>query len=444
MPLDSPLMEEVEYLQLRGLFDLSSFKPYDTEWIINGVDEILIEEITLNAIDKKTISLFSPLLTKDPNFSYLLHLVGAYQNEPELYTGFLDERLSGKIIKHLGWAHGMRITRANEIDSLGPKPWNDFQVYLNEGFLQLDLDKVMFDFGRRDFLLGPGDIHSLLLSSDRQAYDGFFMYLPARYYEFHGIFTILDATASRFLSVHRLGFKLERFLHIGFSEAILSSGSLEPMYLNFFFPYYLAQWGSDRDDNIMWAIDLQLRMFNSMLYAELLIDDYMYEDDPNNPYPHKLAYQVGLKSLLLQSLIAKINYTFVDKWVYTQREATNVYERNGHCLGFPLGNDVDELSFSLRYENKYGLRPRLEIDYIRKGEGSIYVPYEVESGPTNPPFPSGIVEKTFEIKCGIDYTFKKRFYVKGNVGKVYKYNEGHISDNDREEWIFDAGLWLIL
>jgi hypothetical protein len=294
MPLDSPLMEEVEYLQLQGLFDLSAFKPYDTEWIINGVDEILIEEITLNAIDKKTISFFSPLLIKDANFSYLLHLAGTYQNEPELYGGFLDERLGGKIVKHLGWAHGMRITRANEIDSLGPKPWNDFQVYLHEGLLRLDLDKVIFDFGRRDFLLGPGDMHSLLLSPDRQAYDGFFMYIPARYYEFHSIFTVLDAAASRFLSVHRLGFKLKRFLQIGFSEAILFSGSLEPMYLNFFFPYYLAQWGSDRDDNIMWTIDLQLRMFNSILYAELLIDDYMYEDDPDNPYPHKLAYQVGL------------------------------------------------------------------------------------------------------------------------------------------------------
>lgn len=444
MPLDSPIMEEVEYLQLRGLFDLPSMKPYDTEWIISQVNEILITDIILNDIDKKTISYFSPLLVKDPNFSYLVHLAGVYQNEPELYGGYLDERLGGKIIKHVKYAHGMRFTRANEIDSLGPTPWNDFQVYLNEGLMRLDFDNVMFDFGRRDVLLGPGDMHSLLFSPDRQAYDGFFMQIPARYYEFHGIFTVLDAAESRFLSVHRLGLNLERFLKIGFSEAILFSGSLEPMYLNFFLPYYLAQWGGDRNDNIMWSIDFQLRMFNSILYAELLIDDYMYEDDPNNSHPHKLAYQVGLKSLILHSLIAKVNYTFVDKWVYTHDVAANVYERSGRCLGFPLGNDVDELSFSLRYENKYGVRPRLAIDYIRKGEGSIYVPYEEEGGPVNPPFPSGIVEKIFEIKCGVDYTFKKRFYIKSDVGKVYRYNEGHISGNDHDEWFFDAGLWLIL
>ncbi len=441
MPLDSPLMEEVEYLQLRGLFDLSSFKPYDIEWIISEVDKILIEDITLNTIDKKTISYFSPLLAKDPNFSYLLHLVGFYENEPESYGVFLDERLGGKIIKQLNWSHGMRITRANEIDSLGPKPWNDFQAYLNEGLLRIDFDKIMFGFGRRDFLFGPGDKHSLLLSSDLQAYDGFSMHVPARFYEFHGIFTVLDATASRFLSVHRLGFKLERFLRIGFSEAILFSGSLEPMYVNFFFPYYLAQWGSDRDDNVMWTIDFQMRMFNSILYGELLIDDYMYEDDD---FPHKLAYQVGAKSLLLTSLIAEINYTFVDKWVYTQREAANVYERNGRCLGFPLGNDVDQLSFSLRYKNKYGVRPRLSMTYTRKGEGSIYVPYEIEGGSINPPFPSGIVEKTFEMKCGVDFTFKDRFYIKGSAGRSYVYNEDHILDNDREEWLFDAGLWLML
>ena len=179
MPLDSPIMEEVEYLQLRGLFDLPSMKPYDTEWIISQVDEILITDIILNDIDKKTISYFSPLLVKDPNFSYLVHLAGVYQNEPELYGGYFDERLGGKIIKHVKYAHGMRFTRANEIESLGPTPWNDFQVYLNEGLMRLDFDKVMFDFGRRDVLLGPGDMHSLLFSPDRQAYDGFFMQIPA-------------------------------------------------------------------------------------------------------------------------------------------------------------------------------------------------------------------------------------------------------------------------
>jgi hypothetical protein len=143
-------------------------------------------------------------------------------------------------------------------------------------------------------------------------------------------------------------------------------------------------------------------------------------------------------------MIAKLNYTYVDKWVYTHDVTDNAYERNGRCLGFPLGNDVDKLSFSLRYENKYGVRPRLEINFIRKGEGSIYLPYEVEGGPINPSFPSGIVETTFEIRCGIDYTLKKRFNVRGSLGRMYKYNADHIPDYDREEWVFDAGLWLIL
>ncbi|KPK63875.1 hypothetical protein AMJ83_05355 [candidate division WOR_3 bacterium SM23_42] len=445
VPLDSPIMENIEYLQLRGFFDVPSLRPHDAQWIISQLDDLLIKETTVNDIDRRIISYFSPLLTKNPSSSYLLHVAGAYQSEPEIYGGILDGRIGGRIIPRVEYAHGTRFSRANELDSLGPKPWNDFQVYLDEGLIRLDFDRIMFDFGRRNFLLGPGDTHSLLFSPGHQSYDGFSLQVPGRYFEFSGIFSVLDATESRFVSIHRLGLNLKRFLKIGFSEAILFSGSLEPMYLNFFLPYYLAQWGSDRneiiDDNVMWSFDFQLQLFNSILYAELLIDDYMYEDDP---YPDKLAYQVGLKSLVWQTLIAKINYTSVDKWVYTHETALNVYERRGRCLGFPLGNDVDQVSFSLRYENKYGVRPHLTIDYSRKGEGSVYVPYEDEGGSINPPFPSGVVERTLQIKCGIDYTYKTRFHIKSNIGQLYKYNEGHNTNNDRDELLFSMGLWVIL
>ena len=445
IPLDSPIMENIEYLQLRGFFDVPTLRPYDAQWIINQIDELLIKETTINDVDRRIISYFSPLLTKDPSFSYLIQVAGVYQNEPEIYGGYLDGRIGGRVIPHVEYAHGTRFRRANELDSLGPKPWNDFQVYLDEGLIRLDFDKIMFDFGRRSFLLGPGDAHSILFSSGHQSHDGFLLRIPGRYLEFSGIFSVLDAAESRFMSVHRLGLNLKRFLKIGFSESILFSGSLEPMYLNFFLPYYLAQWGSDRnaivDDNIMWSFDFQFHMFNSILYGELLIDDYMYEDDP---YPDKLAYQVGLKSLLWQALIAKINYTWVDKWVYTHETTLNAYEHKGRCLGFPLGNDVDQLSFALRYENKYGVRPHITVDYVRKGEGSVTVPYEEEGGPINPPFPSGIVERTLKIACGVDYTYKTRFYIKSKIGMLYEYNAGHIIDNDRDEMLFDVGLWIIL
>ena len=32
LPFDSPLTDQIEYLQLRGLVDIPSLRPYDAQW----------------------------------------------------------------------------------------------------------------------------------------------------------------------------------------------------------------------------------------------------------------------------------------------------------------------------------------------------------------------------------------------------------------------------
>ncbi|UCG92804.1 MAG: hypothetical protein JSV97_03595 [candidate division WOR-3 bacterium] len=441
LPLDSPIMYHIEYLQLRGLIDIPSVRPYELDWIVPQIDDILISEVTLNEVDKKILSFFHPLLIKDPDFSYLVHVNGEYQTNPELYYGLLDERFGGTLTNSITYAHGMSIRRANELDSLGPRPWKDFQAYLHEGLIRFNINKIQFNIGRRNYLLGFADENSLLLSPDKQGYDGFYLFMPSRYYEFYTIFTILDAQKNRYLSVHRIGLDLKRFLKLGFSEAILFTGSLQPIYLNFLLPYYLAQWGTDRNDNIMWSFDIQINLFNSLMYAEFLIDDYMYEDDP---YPDKLAFSLGLKSLLFAKFLVKLNYTAVDKWVYTHERRVNTYERNGSPLGFPLGNDVDQLNFSCVFMNEYGLYPRFTLQYTRKGEGSISVPYEQEGGSWTPPFPSGIVEKKLDITLGLQCVLRYKFYIGIDVGQRYWKNYDHISGDDRDEMLFTISMKMII
>jgi hypothetical protein len=440
LPFDSPLTDQIEYLQLRGLVDIPSLRPYDAQWVTGQIDRILVSDLDLNLVDRKVISHFIPLMTKRENFAYLLHFMGEYHNEPLLYYGALDERLGGKLTNNLRFSHAMKIRRANELDPLGPRNWNDFQVYLTEGLIGFSNDRIRFDLGRRNYLWGPGDTHGLLLSLDPEGYDGFLFQIPLSYLEFYGLFSVLESARPKFLSVHRLGLNLRGFLKLGFTEAIFSVDSLEPLYLNIFLPFYLAQWGRDRYDNIMWSFDMQLHAFNSILYAELLIDDYMYEDDP---YPDKLAYQVGLKSLLW-NFIAKFNYTRVDKWVYTHHEAQNVYERYGRCLGYPLGNDVDELSLKIKYVNRFDIFPYISTVLTRKGEGSIYIPYEEEGGTINPPFPSGVVDRQLELKIGVDYNLLHNFYITAEIGKVYHRNVDHISGQDENISVFAVRVGMIL
>ncbi len=455
IPFDSPIMDNIEYLQIKGLVDIPSIRPYESEWLVSQIGELLIKDTELNDMDRKIVSSFHPLLTKGEDFSMFLHVAGAYQHSPELSYGFLDARWGGKLTSSITYSQAVRIRRASEVDSFGPRPWKDFQGYLHEGLLTYDAGGIKCDIGRRNFLLGSGDENSLLLSLDPQGYDGFLIFIPFSYFEYYGIFSVLNTSGrhipdNRYISIHRIGLDLNSSLKLGFSEALLFGKTIHPSYLNIFFSYLMTNGYTWRDDNIIWSFDAHVRLFNSIIFGEFVIDDIIIKDEP---YPNKFAYKFGLKSLILNRFLVKMNYTFVDKWVYTHRLDINIYERCGypsgiqptsHPLGFPLGNDVDQLSFSIKFMNTYALYPHVAVNYIRKGEGSLHLPYEEEGGPLEPPFPSGIIEKQFEVKLGLDYTFKYNFYIEANIGKRYWTNFDHIEDNNRNEMLFDISFWVII
>lgn len=440
IPLDSPYMEYIDYLQIKGLVEMPSIRPYELAWVVQQMDYLLMNDAGLTPLDRRVISEFTPLVTRNEDFSYLLHGYMHYA-EPEYYRGFIDYRAGGRLAPHTRFTHALRLQRASDIDSAGPKPWHDFQAYLTEGLVELTYGNVQVDIGRRNYLLGYGDDSSLLLSPQNQGYDGFMVFIPLRYIEFYNFFTVLDASQNRYLTVHRIGLHLKKFLNIGFSEALLFGNTFEPLYLNPFFPYYLSQWGINRDDNIMWCFDAQIRLASTLFSAGLLIDDYMYEDDP---YPDKLAYKAGLATFLLDRLLFRISYTYVDKWVYTKDDTVTVYEYNGASLGFPLGNDVDQLSGSITYVNTSPVWPHIRFIYTRKGEGSIYLPYEDEGGDWTPPFPSGVVEKTLEMAVGARVMVHRRFVFRGEVGRNSWTNYQHTAGENDDETFFTLTLWAML
>lgn len=445
IPIDAPAMRDIEYFQIRGMIDLPLIKPYSMADLTTQLDRLLMAEYELKPAEKKMLSHFDHLLGKASDFSTLFHVNGSYLREPSRGLGFLDYRLGGRLVDHLRYAQGMRFQADTEVDTvLPPYPWKKYvKAFLNEGLLQVDFERFQFELGRKNLLLGPGDEYGLILSPDRQGYDGFFVWIPQKLYNFSGVFTMLGTRPGRFLAVHRLGLNLKSF-QLGFSESILWGNELEPVYLNVFLPYYLAQWGLHRDDNIMWQMDASFGFMNTLLYAEFLIDDFQYgKPDGFERFPNKLALQAGIKRIIGGFLVAKLNYTFVDKWVYTQRVAVNAYEKDGLPLGFPLGNDADRWLIDCRFITALGLYPGLKMEYIRQGEGTIFLPYETEQGDPNPPFPSGIVQTTINILPGISYRLMRNYYLQAEGGPQIIRNEGHASGRDLTRFTLSAAVWMV-
>lgn len=419
-------------------------KPSENKDIINEIDTLFFLEEKLNGIDKKIIPLFGTLLGKSNEFNTIFNISAGKKEIEKLYSN-LDIQLSGQIKNNISYAQGIRFHFSSDLDYTGPKPWKDIvQAYLNEGYVKLEDKKTKLTIGRRNLLLGFGDEHSLLLSPTREGYDGFIFTYEDKYYVFNSTFSVLDPKKMRFISTHRLGLNLNN-IQFGFSESILWSEEIEPLYLNFFLPYYLSQWGMDRNDNIMWCFDGSINFFHTILFGEFLIDDYQFSEPPfgYTEYPHKLAFQCGIKNILLEKIFLKLNYTFVDKWVYTHPVPKNTYEDDSLCLGFPLGNDADKLSFVVRFFNNTRIFPKMAFEFIRQGEGNIYLPYEVERGPAYPEFPSGIVEKKISILPGIEFYIHPRLFFNIEAGKKYIFNFAHIRDSNKNENIINLWFWLL-
>jgi hypothetical protein len=440
---ESPINLPIDYLQTRGFIELKQIKPYELGDIIKDVDLLILQEGSLNKIDKSLVSLFAPYLKKSNEFNILLNINGGKKFDT-LYSN-LDLEFAGKITSNISFGQGIRFHFGSKLDSAGPKPWKDIvQAYLNEGFLKIGDEKVFLTLGRRNLLLSYGDEHSLLLSPTDDGYDGYLFCYNGKYYEFSSNFAVIEPQEGRFLATHRIGLNL-KVLKVGFSEAILWGDGIVPLYLNFFLPYYLSQWGLYRNDNIMWHFDGLLKFFNTYVYGEFLIDDYQFSEPPlgYTEYPHKLGFQCGVKRIQFEKLYIKFNYTFVDKWVYTHELPRNVYQKDSVCLGFPLGNDVDKLSFDIKFFTDRKIIPGINFVLIRKGEGSIFLPYEIERGPAYPPFPSGVVEKRVKLIPGIEFYLGQRLYTALDMGICYTYNFKHQTGFNKKEGILNIRVWLL-
>ena len=254
--------------------------------------------------------------------------------------------------------------------------------------------------------------------------------------------------AKRYLSGHRLNFKIKAGIEMGLSEMVLYGGenrNFEPYYLIPILPYYGEQYNRDIDDNILWSLDLSVTWFrNKEIYLELLVDDFQYDFKSE---PQQTGYQIGLNHtdpFGFKRSYLNIEYTQINNWVYGQNKPWNVYAFDGRGIGSTLGPDADQWSLGLTYHWTKDIDLCISEEYRRKGEGRIDAP-QTGAVPDLKKFPSGVVEYANRLKFTVTYqpSARLKLDITGEYDRIRNLNnQSGKKDNTLVFWTqLSLSLW---
>jgi hypothetical protein len=229
------------------------------------------------------------------------------------------------------------------------------------------------------------------------------------------------------------------------SPARHSADCIDLAYANLFIPWYPVQWNERVDDNAFLSFDATWQPLRGIaLYSEFLIDDIQYENV--NEVPNKLGYTFGT-DLFNNGLAlgASVEYTAVQRFVYSQRKIANYYMHDGRIIGSQQGPDSDRITGAVSYCGIQGITASLRGSFTRQGEGDVYEgwPDSVQAGG---PFPSGIVEKTTELSIDIGWYAQNWLEIRGEGGCSFtdnKNNEINAESDDAWVSLFAQGRWAI-
>lgn len=277
-------------------------------------------------------------------------------------------------------------------------------LYVDWGYLRWEHSGLSVSFGRIPQRWGPGRETQLLLSTNSPALDMLEVtYTANDIFTFTGFTATVESDSGIYLTAHRLDIKPLPSLRFGLNESILyMADGLDFAYLNPIVPWYPIQWNERDDDNAFLSFDAAWKPFPGLLlYGEFLIDDIQYQLEYDRP--NKLGYTAGITTAFpVAGLAATLEYTRIDRYVYSQRELYNYYLHHGLIIGSGLGPDADRISLSTGTSILFPLLAKVTVSHTRHGEGSIEDgwPEGLESGAV---FPSGVVEYTTDASLFLSW-----------------------------------------
>lgn len=316
-------------------------------------------------------------------------------------------------------------------------------LYVDRGFAEARTGGLGFSFGRIPQRWGPGRFTSLLVSLNSPALDMLrFRWEPSALLAFTGFVASIDSDSGRYLTAHRLDIWPSSRLRFGLSEAVLfQSRGLDLAYMNPLIPWYPVQWNEREDDNAFVSLDFTaIPLDGFAAWGELLVDDFQYQKEYHRP--DKMGLTLGTAFAARESPVeAALEYTRIDRYVYSQKLPRNYYLHDGRIIGSDIGPDADRLTLSLTSPVLWPLAAELRASHQRAGEGTVYEGYpdSVVAGP----FPSGVVENTTEAGLYLSWFLPAGFEAFASLGHVWTTNAGHERNEDEQGTEASAALnWI--
>ena len=481
----------IEQLQIRGCFtNLHELnRPYSREEIAEGLidirDSIKEGRLLLSSTDHKQffklVREFKDdilILTGKESSIESLRLGIAFEeninkqkNEDATLKGVYRFQIGADLNDHIGVYNAMVFDQYQSDDPLYPgKKWRDIAAYTEQAYIVANYGKFSFKAGRDFLRWGTGKNGTLLFSDVAQPMDQFLCSFDLGPFRFTSLTVSLDNMslspemadslggnqAIRYLAGHRINYHcLNNKLQFALTEILVYGGVNRPLdlvYLNPFLIYHGAQMNKKDQTNPLGTIEVIFYPMNRLqLYLTFLLDDIQVEKTgPGDLEPNEIGWIIGSRwadPFRLSGTTLSAEYVRVANRTYKTPYPWETFIYRNRPLGHPLGNDFDLWQVGLDQWFGADLFFNLSWSQIRKGEGSLYTPwdepwmdYTVEEGYSEP-FPTGIVEKRREISFKARYLPSIHWGLEGDVLFQHRNNADHVKGVTEEDVSWRLGVW---
>lgn len=469
----------IEMLQNRGVFqELSAIeKPYTKGQVAEAILKTKQKTKLINALSEETLKMFQLM---EREFKSELKEIGQNENDqninlglylqPELdnseeeteFKGFYRGRANVRISSALTLHSAILFDRYAIDDPLYVgKEWRDMTAYNEQAYLKFLKGPFSFKFGRDYLEWGANQKGSLFMSDVSRPLDQMQGSLFIGPFKYTFLTTFLDKVpdsleTDRYFSAHRLvGNFFQNKLQVSITEAVLYGGRNRPVdyvYLNPTLIYYDAELNRSVKDNKFLNFEVAgYPASNLFTYANFLIDDIQIEKTgPGDLEPNEIGMIFGFKwadPFKCNNLTVSGEYAKVTNRTYKTAYPWETFVFQNHPLGHPLGNDFDLWFVELSKWWLGNLNVKVNYQAIRKGQGSIYTPwdspwmeYTVEEGYSEP-FPTGIVENRNILGVEFKYYPSIHWGLQGFVRFRNRKNAGHVEGMNDDKTLWRVGFW---